>query len=522
MRALKEELDAARAAQAENDGALAENRQALADAESALAETENALADAQTALENAESALTETEGSAEQRRVALAEARSRLAAAESRLAQRDRDMERLASELAAATKAQQEAEAALAEAETARRAAEQVASGNAPEGDADAAAETQALRSQMTTLEQERDAAQAELAGLRAALEAMEARLEALRFQNAALDEALAALNAERGAQNAPSEDTNEERSEIGALVTQGDGADGNEAGDAATTLADTSGGAGEEEAPEQAPMPARHPERRDSQFKDCSDCPEMATLTGGVFRMGARDDESGGQPEERPTRLVTIRRFAIGVDEVRFEEWDACVADGFCRAIPPGGEDDAGTDRGWGRGDRPVIGVSWGDTQDFIRWLNSKVEGAPYRLPSEAEWEFAARGGSERDFHLGDQITAQDASFNPSFSYNGSPTAEFIARTRTVRSFAPNAYGLYDMHGNVWEWVADCWHESYDGAPAGGQPWLEANDGNCDKAVVRGGSWVNSPNFLRSAARDSRQRETRNRNLGFRVVRDL
>ena len=237
---------------------------------------------------------------------------------------------------------------------------------------------------------------------------------------------------------------------------------------------------------------------------------------------MGSPKDEKGHRRVEEPQHEVTIQPFAMGVYEVTFREWEACVADGYCQSRTKPG------DFNWGRGTRPVINVSWNDIageKGFPAWLNTKVEGAPYRLPSEAEWEYAARAGTATAYSTGDAISHRQANFAASGgSWIGDATVDFGGRARgqtlPVGAFAPNAFGLYDMHGNVWEWVEDCWHGSYKGAPIDGSTWMEADSGNCSNAVLRGGAWFYVLSSLRSAIRLKRWRGHRTGSIGFRVAR--
>jgi formylglycine-generating enzyme required for sulfatase activity len=211
---------------------------------------------------------------------------------------------------------------------------------------------------------------------------------------------------------------------------------------------------------------------------------PSMIAIPGGHFTMGSPPDEPGRWDDEGPQRQVSVPPFAIAETEVTFAQWDACVDDGGCGGYWL-------DDEGWGRGDRPVVNVSWEDAQRYVAWLNTKLEGEPYRLPSEAEWEYAARAGTLTRFAFGDEISSSEANFDGN-----------IGKTTEVGSYPANAWGLFDMHGNVWEWVEDCWHDNYEAAPTDGSAWLEADGGDCSSRVRRGGSWGNTPWFLRSAYR--------------------
>ena len=235
---------------------------------------------------------------------------------------------------------------------------------------------------------------------------------------------------------------------------------------------------------------------------RECDACPEMVVVPGGRFRMG--DLSGDGWSDERPVRDVTVSPFAAGKYEVTFAEWDACVAGGGCTHRP--------ADEGWGRGTRPVIHVSWDDIQAYVRWL-SRETGNPYRLLSEAEWEYVARAGSTTKYHWGNNVGTNKA------NCDGCGSQWDDKSTAPVGSFEPNAFGLFDTAGNVYEWVADCWHDSYQGAPNDGSVWA---GGNCDRRVWRGGSWSDLPGGSRSAFRsgvDSRNRSGVN---GFRVARTL
>ena len=231
---------------------------------------------------------------------------------------------------------------------------------------------------------------------------------------------------------------------------------------------------------------------------------PEMVELPAGRFEMGCI---SGGcRSDERPVHAVQFSQpFAIGRYEVTFAQWDACAASGACGRHRPG-------DQGWGRGNRPVINVSQRDAEAFVRWLTQET-GERYRLPSEAEWEYAARGGASTRYPWGDDIGRNRANCSDCGSiWDDNQTAP-------VGSFPPNNFGLHDMNGNVWERVADCWNSSYSRAPSDGRAWMR---GNCRRNVLRGGSWGNAGKDLRSANRNENTAETRSDSLGFRVARDL
>ncbi len=254
-----------------------------------------------------------------------------------------------------------------------------------------------------------------------------------------------------------------------------------------------------------------------DRVFADCDGCPEMVVIPAGRFTMGSPENEAGRESDEGPQRPVSVPRFALGRTEVTFAQWDACVADGYCRPIT--------ADRGWGRGNRPVINVSWNDItgetvseRGFLAWMNAKVDGAPYRLPSEAEWEYAARASTTTRFWWGDEDPVCTAGArNGAQSYQCEPR-----QTQPVGRFTANPFGLFDVHGNVWEWVQDCWHGNYNGAPTDGSAWMAANGGDCSGSVLRGGSWGSDPRNLRSANRGRIRRTLGNYSIGFRLARTL
>ncbi len=240
--------------------------------------------------------------------------------------------------------------------------------------------------------------------------------------------------------------------------------------------------------------------------FRDCERCPEMVVVPAGSFMMGSPAGEVSRHDDEGPQRRVKIAKpFAVGKYEVMFSEWDACVASGGCDGYRP-------DDRVWGRGQRPVVKVSWKDAQAYVGWLSRKT-GKAYRLLTESEWEYAARAGTRTRYSWGDLLGRNRANCRGC----GSPWDG--RRTAPTGSFAANGFGLHDMHGNVWEWVEDCWHDSYEGAPSDGRAWT---GGYCGQRVVRGGSWNLSPGNLRSAIRYRYSTGHRLVSSGFRVVRTL
>ena len=230
-----------------------------------------------------------------------------------------------------------------------------------------------------------------------------------------------------------------------------------------------------------------------------------MVVVPAGTFIMGSPSNEKGGRDTEDPQHEVTFAKpFAVSKFEVTFDDWDACVAYGDCPRV---------SDRGWGRDRRPVINVSWEDVQRFVTWL-SQMTGRPYRLLSEAEWEYAARAGTQTAYPWGDEIGKGNANCEDCGSqWDGKQTAP-------AGSFAANAFGLHEMHGNVYEWVEDCVHQNYNGAPGDGSAWTEGGD--CNARNVRGGSWGNGADAARSAGRGRADSGIRNNLVGFRVARDL
>lgn len=239
--------------------------------------------------------------------------------------------------------------------------------------------------------------------------------------------------------------------------------------------------------------------------FIDCAECPLMIVVPAGRFRMGASPRDGDAEPNERPVRTVSIpRSFGVSVYETTFREWDAGVAEGWLAHSDDPARGVA-SDRGWGRGLRPVIEVDWNNANAFVQWLNQLLGRTIYRLPSEAEWEYFARAGATTRYAFGN-------------GYRPDLVADGPSGTLPVGSFPANAFGLHDIHGNVWEWTADCWHDSYRGAPTDGSAWTSGGD--CRRHPIRGGSWGRDAPEMRLSNRFSGG--SGGRRLGFRVVRDL
>ncbi len=254
--------------------------------------------------------------------------------------------------------------------------------------------------------------------------------------------------------------------------------------------------------------------------FRDCEDCPEMVRIEPGAYRMGAeprRLDEIlvalGMRQTEK--KIVTIDyAFAASRREITFAQWEACVAGGGCDGyVPP--------DQGWGRGDQPVIHVSWHDAQNYVRWLSRRT-GHTYRLLSEAEWEYAARGGSQAAYHWGGAASHDRANYGAPDCPPCTGVVEGADRwehTAPVGQFEPNGFGLYDTSGNVYEWVEDCQAEPLPRLPANGAPYL---DDACEMRMMRGGAWYSDPARVRSTYRAFNLPDRRDYVIGFRVARVL
>ena len=243
--------------------------------------------------------------------------------------------------------------------------------------------------------------------------------------------------------------------------------------------------------------------------FRECASdtgtdhCPQMVVVPAGSFKMGFAGNDKN-QAAAEPQHSVTLAApFAVSKYEVTFDEWDACVAYGECGAVG---------DAGFGRGQRPVIAVSWNGAQTYVTWL-SKVTGKTYRLLSEAEYEYATRAGTQSAYPWGEELGTSNA------NCKGCGSAWDGAQSAPVGSFPPNAFGLYDMVGNVFEWIQDCWHDNYDGAPTDGSAWTS---GDCSKRVIRAGSWYYPPDLVQSTFRYWSNFETWGTVTGFRVARTL
>jgi formylglycine-generating enzyme required for sulfatase activity len=233
--------------------------------------------------------------------------------------------------------------------------------------------------------------------------------------------------------------------------------------------------------------------------FRECEKgCPEMIVVPAGEFTMGSPTTEDGRYYNEGPHPNVRIAKpFAVARFPVTFADWDACVSVGGCPQADDGG---------MGRGKKPVVNVNWDDAQKYVAWL-SKMTGRPYRLLTEAEWEYAARAGTQTAYYWGDEIGSGNA------NCRGCGSEWDAKQTSPVDQFRPNAFGLYDVAGNVFQWVQDCYRDDAS------DPWSWVD---CTRRVVRGGAWDYDPGSLRSAFRDWQARIVRSRGIGFRIGRTI
>ena len=263
------------------------------------------------------------------------------------------------------------------------------------------------------------------------------------------------------------------------------------------TTAASTDSSNTSNTTPEQVSMPAGI--KTGEVFRDCSECPQMVVISPGQFMMGSERH----RPEEKPVHSVTIAQaFAIGVYEVTVGEWDVCLREGGCRYSPQAGDQEQ----------QPIGNISWDDAQEFIRWLRDKT-GADYRLPSEAEWEYVARAGTTTAYWWGDEPGSNRANCKDCGSqWDNTEVAP-------VGSFQPNPFGLYDVHGNLWEWTGDCWNNNYVDAPSDGSAWTR---GDCVSRMLRGGAWKLDHRYMRVSRRSRYDRDVRYYLNGFRVLKIL
>ncbi len=290
-----------------------------------------------------------------------------------------------------------------------------------------------------------------------------------------------------------------------------------------------------EAKAREEAARRAREEKRPGHVFRDCEGCPEMVVVPAGSFRMGSPSDERSRNDDEGPTHRVRIgEAFAVGKYEVARGEYGEFVREtgrdmsGGCHVLVKESgrwrwKNEAGRsweDPGFGQGERePAVCVSWEDAKAYVEWLSEKT-GKGYRLLTEAEWEYAARAGTEGPFHTGSTITPDQANYDGNYVYGSGSKGRYRRRTVSVGTFPANGFGLHDVHGNVLEWVEDCWHGDYSGAPTDGSAWLTGGD--CGKRVLRGGPWFSRPRNLRSAFRIRYSAAVRINILGFRIARTL
>ena len=260
---------------------------------------------------------------------------------------------------------------------------------------------------------------------------------------------------------------------------------------------------------------------KAENSFQDCEQCPQMIVIPSGSYGFGSPPNEFGGPYNEGYTLDIEFKKpFGIGETEITFDDWEYCVLDNVCRNID---------DKGYGRGQQPVMNVSWHDIQNYLQWLNN-VTGKLYRLPSEAEWEYTAQAGTKRARFFGvtpedtcthGNVYDQTAKQKLEFEWHTLPCKDGYPELAFVKSFKPNAFGAYDMLGNVWEWVEDClnpnWRHSK--APLDGSAFTR---GDCDQRAYRGGSWLtNQPYYLRTAER-YKFAGAKHIDLGFRVAVDL
>lgn len=238
----------------------------------------------------------------------------------------------------------------------------------------------------------------------------------------------------------------------------------------------------------------------------------DMVVINPGAGKLGSPDFEKKRARFENPLRDTYISYpFEVSKYEITFDDWNKCVGAGGCSGHKP-------DDKGWGRGKRPVINVSFNDAQNFLKWLNEKT-GQNYRLLSEAEWEYVARAGQDGPFGNGYDLSAQSANFDGKAPYGSGAKGPYLRKTQPVGQYEPNAFGVYDMHGNVYEWVEDCWNPNHSGAIGDGSARM---DGDCKFRVMKGGSWVTHGYQTRAAARIRYVMDYRYDDYGIRIARTL
>lgn len=265
--------------------------------------------------------------------------------------------------------------------------------------------------------------------------------------------------------------------------------------------------------------------------FSDCRDCPEMIVLPAGEFVMGSPPEEAERRDNEPQRRITFARPFAMSRTPITWNQWEACVRDARCEAEAI---DEAlrhnpdGTPienyRDYGRGERPAVGMNWYDALRFVGWLNWKAGADLYSLPSEAQWEYGARAGTATAFPWGETLDYDYGNFGQRETGLGGQAEgrdTWVDETSPVASFPANAFGLYDMHGNIFEWTQDCYEADFAHAPTDGSA---STEGDCSVRVFRSGTFLSNPYMQRSARRGAPYPAvTRGRNyLGFRVVKIL
>jgi len=245
--------------------------------------------------------------------------------------------------------------------------------------------------------------------------------------------------------------------------------------------------------------------------FTECDNCPEMIVMPTGRFLMGSPENERQRSSSETQLQVSIGVPFAVGKYAVTFDQWEACVAEGGCNGYKPG-------DQGWGRGNRPVINVNWDDAKAYVAWVARKT-GKTYRLLSNAEREYVTRASTTTPYWWGSSIGTSQANYIGEIYASEGRSKAGYRQTMPVDSFKPNAWGLYQVHGNVWEWTEDCWNDSNEANPADGSA---RTTGDCSRRVVRGGSWDSNPQSLRSAGCDGITAVIQRFDLGFRLARTL